>query len=72
MVCIGGYPRVIVDSFAEAAAQASEMSWRHPDGDFTVYEIETGIHFDLPCGSRLDDGYMALLRLLADDTQRMG
>jgi len=72
MVCIGGYPTATLDSFADAADRAREMVWRHPDGDFSIYEIETGIHFDLPRASHPENDFMAILHRLADESFQAG
>ena len=47
MVCVGGYPRATMPTFAEAAARARDLTWFEPDDDLSIYEVETGIHFDI-------------------------
>lgn len=56
MVCIGGYPRESAPSFAAAAARALTMARFEADADFPIYEVETGIHFDVPLDPRFDPG----------------
>lgn len=60
LVCVGGYPVANLPSFSAAAKAAqARMSKRFgSDDDFSIYEIETGIHFDVPHGSRLDDSFL--------------
>lgn len=58
MVCVGGYPREAASTFAEAEARACDLLWFEPDGDFSIYEVETGIHFDVPKRPRSDEGVM--------------
>lgn len=48
MVCVGGYPHATMPTFAEAAARAWDLSWFEPEDDLSIYEVETGIHFDFP------------------------
>jgi len=58
MVCAGGYPREALPTFAAAEARAWDLAWFEPESDFTIYEVETGIHFDLPKAARTDEGVM--------------
>ena len=54
MVCVGGYPRATMPTFAEAAARAWDLSRFEPDDDVSIYEVETGIYFDIPRSPRGD------------------
>lgn len=58
MVCVGGYPREALPSYAAAESRAWELLRLEPRGDFSIYEVETGIHFDVPEIPRLDEGVM--------------
>jgi len=57
MVCVGGYPRETARSLAEAEARAWDLARIEPDADWSVYEVETGIHFDIFVPG-LDEGVM--------------
>jgi hypothetical protein len=59
LVCVGGYPIMKLPSFSAAveAAQAKISNWLGPEDDFSIYQIDTGIHFDIPCDPRFDDGF---------------
>jgi hypothetical protein len=58
MVCVGGYPRDSAPTFVEAEARAWDLLLSEPDGDFSIYEVATGIHFNAPQRPRLDEGLM--------------
>jgi hypothetical protein len=58
MVCAGGYPREAAATFAQAAARASDLLRYEPDADLSIYEVETGIHFNVAGGPEPDDGFM--------------
>jgi hypothetical protein len=58
MVCVGGYPREALSTFAEAEARAWDLLRFEPRGDFSIYEVETGIHFDVAEIPRLEEGVM--------------
>jgi hypothetical protein len=55
LVCAGGYPLAKRPIFAAAANLARAFAWIMPDSDVTIYEIETGIHFDVPICRRLPE-----------------
>lgn len=46
IVCAGGYPLSRLPTFAAAAEQASVFVKFMPSGEISIYEVETGIHFD--------------------------
>jgi len=56
-ICVGGYPVVYKPTFAAAAeaARATMIRRRDAPGDVSIYEVETGIHFEVPRGPRPDD-----------------
>lgn len=58
MVCVGGYPREALPTFAAAERRAWDLLRVEPKGDFSIYEVETGIHFDIPESPELDEGVM--------------
>ncbi len=48
MVCAGGYPVSKLPTFAAAAAHARMVLIYRSDEDISIYEVATGIHFDIP------------------------
>ncbi len=48
LVCLGGKPVAKTNSRESAFELASQMREISPDGDFSIYEVETGIHLDRP------------------------
>ncbi|MCW2283690.1 hypothetical protein M2323_001878 [Rhodoblastus acidophilus] len=58
MVCVGGYPRAALPSFAAAERRAWDLLRVEPLCDVSIYEVETGIHFDVPDIPRLEEGVM--------------
>jgi hypothetical protein len=56
IVCAGGYPLSRLPTFAAAAEQASAFVRFMPSGEFSIYDVETGIHFDVPAKGRFDGG----------------
>ena len=58
LLCVGGYPLAKLPSFTAAAEAAQERmsDLFELNDDFSIYEIETGIHFEVPRGSRFDGG----------------
>jgi hypothetical protein len=59
MVCVGGYPREAAPTFAAAEARACDLLRFAPEGDVSIYEVETGIHFEVAQSPRLDEGVMS-------------
>jgi hypothetical protein len=55
MVCDGGYPRAESSSFVDALMVARKMQRFAPDNQFSIYQVSTGIHFDVLGGSFLDE-----------------
>ncbi len=66
IVCVGGYPRSEASTYREAVTLAKKMRWFAPDGAFSVYEVDTSIHFDVPESFFLDE--LAVLPNAAPDT----
>ena len=48
IVCSGGYPLARLPTFAAAAAQARVLGCFMSNGEISIYEVETGIHYDVP------------------------
>ncbi|MCW2283357.1 hypothetical protein M2323_001229 [Rhodoblastus acidophilus] len=48
IVCAGGYPLSHQSTFAAAADQARVFVKFMPSSEISIYEVETGIHFDVP------------------------
>lgn len=59
VVCLGGYPVIDQPTFAAATEAAWAMLSREGGAvdDVSIYEIQTGIHFDLPIGPRSADDF---------------
>jgi len=58
-ICVGGYPLAYHSTFA-AAAEAAKAALPRRDGlddDISIYEVETGIHFEVPAACRIDDDF---------------
>jgi hypothetical protein len=66
MVYVGGYPRETMPTFEEAAARAWELSSFEQDDDFSIYEVDTWIHFDVPRSPRGDMRAEVFFRLPVD------
>jgi hypothetical protein len=54
IVCAGAYPLSRLPTFAAAAEQASAFVRFMASGEISIYEVETGIHFDVPSRGRFD------------------
>ena len=57
VLCVGGYPRQAMSSFEAAVARAWELSWSESGDDFSIYEVETGIHFEVPLSPPFDAAF---------------
>jgi hypothetical protein len=55
LVCEGGYKHVEASTFQDAVGLAKRIRWFSPDGAFSIYEVKTGIHFDVPKNTIFDD-----------------
>jgi hypothetical protein len=58
VVCAGGSSLGRLPTFAAAAARARGFRRFAPADEISIYEVETGIHFDVPTEPRFD-GCMA-------------
>jgi hypothetical protein len=49
-ICVGGYPLAYRPTFAAAAeaARAAMSARRRAAEDVSIYEVRTGIHFEVP------------------------
>jgi len=54
IVCSGGYPLARLPTFAAAAAQARVLGCFMSNGEISIYEVETGIHYDVPLSPDFD------------------
>ncbi|MCW2285508.1 hypothetical protein M2323_003349 [Rhodoblastus acidophilus] len=54
-VCDGGYRVGEAATFEEAVTLAKRLRWLSPDGAFSIYEVRTGIHFEVPRSTFTDD-----------------
>lgn len=61
IVCAGGYPLSRPATFAAAAKQASAFVRFMPSGDISIYEVQTGIHFDVPATDRFKGAQVATI-----------
>jgi hypothetical protein len=55
MVCAGGYPLATMNTFAAAVARARQLRRLGSDYDYSIYEVDTRIHFDVSTTPSLDD-----------------
>lgn len=55
LVCEGGYTRGEAPTFQQAVTMAKRMRWFSPEGAFSIYEVRTGIHFEVPTNTVFDD-----------------
>ncbi|PPQ36935.1 hypothetical protein SAMN06265338_10987 [Rhodoblastus acidophilus] len=55
LVCEGGYKHGAASTYQDAVALAKKMRWFSPEGAFSIYEVQTGIHFDVPKNTIFDD-----------------
>jgi hypothetical protein len=46
-----------MSSFEAAVARAWELSWSESGDDFSIYEVETGIHFEVPLSPPFDAAF---------------
>jgi hypothetical protein len=48
LLCLNGYPQASARTFDEAASLAGTITSAGEDETYSIYQIETGIHFYLP------------------------
>ena len=70
VVCEGGYRQVEASTFQDAVGLAKRIRWFSPDGAFSIYEVQTGIHFEVPNNTIFDDLTLLTMPMLPLHAER--